>query len=343
MPRKASPPRLSVRDGYWVIRDGQTYRRTGCREDEVEAAQRRLGEYIASKWRPDTSSSDPNEVTIESVVSTYFEHAAPKRPNKHRRNELWAQCDRLLAFGGSKPIRAVNGAWCRSYARAASTQSMARHDLEILRAAVNHYDKEFGLEYKPAFTLPAKGKPRHGHLTRSMAASLVHAAHRAGNAHLVRYLLLGLYTGTRSGALLDLQWEPNTNGGWVDLDKGVIYRAPEGHQQTKKRRTPAVIPDKLLPWLRRWKAQDEGLRHVIHFRGRPVQSIKKSFIKAREAAGLPEWVIPHILRHSAITWAMQRGVRIASVADFFGVTVQELERTYWHHHPEYQQEMRKAK
>ena len=45
---------------------------------------------------------------------------------------------------------------------------------------------------------------------------------------------------------------------------------------------------------------------------------------------------PHTLRHSAITWAMQRGVKLAGAAGFFGVSMETLERVCWHHHPGYQ-------
>ncbi|MBL4893067.1 MAG: hypothetical protein JKX91_14850 [Rhizobiaceae bacterium] len=53
---------------------------------------------------------------------------------------------------------------------------MARHDLEVLRAAVGHYAKEFGLDYTPKFTLPEKGTPRENHMTRDQAAKLLRAA-----------------------------------------------------------------------------------------------------------------------------------------------------------------------
>ncbi len=37
-------------------------------------------------------------------------------------------------------------------------------------------------------------------------------------------VLIGLYTGTRPGAILSLHWEPNRAGGWIDLDAGIIHR-----------------------------------------------------------------------------------------------------------------------
>ena len=37
------------------------------------------------------------------------------------------------------------------------------------------------------------------------------------NRHLARFILIGLYTGTRHDAILKLQWLPSTSGGWFDL------------------------------------------------------------------------------------------------------------------------------
>jgi hypothetical protein len=49
-------------------------------------------------------------------------------------------------------------------------------------------------------------------------------------------------------------------------------------------------------------------------------------------------VTPHILRHTCATWLMQGGVNLWDAAGFLGMTVQQLEATYGHHHPDYQQE-----
>ncbi|MEV5407153.1 helix-turn-helix domain-containing protein, partial [Streptomyces albidoflavus] len=53
-------------------------------------------------------------------------------------------------------------------------------------------------------------------------------------------------------------------------------------------------------------------------------------------AKLGEGVSPHTLRHTAATWSMQNGTDLAKAASFLGMTVETLERVYWHHHPDYQ-------
>ena len=45
---------------------------------------------------------------------------------------------------------------------------------------------------------------------------------------------------------------------------------------------------------------------------------------------------PHVLRHTAITWAMQLGAEPEDVSGFFGVSLQTIESVYGHHHPDHQ-------
>src|SRR5204862_202702 len=90
--------------------------------------------------------------------------------------------------------------------------------------------------------------------------------------HLIRVLLIGVYSGTRSGALLGLKWVPSVSGGWIDLEAGILYRKGIGARATKKRQPPAKLHAKLLPFLRRWYASDRanGITDVVHYRGTRV-------------------------------------------------------------------------
>lgn len=47
-------------------------------------------------------------------------------------------------------------------------------------------------------------------------------------------------------------------------------------------------------------------------------------------------IVPHTLRHTAATWLMQNGADLWEAAGILGMSVEVLERTYGHHHPDYQ-------
>lgn len=242
--------------------------------------------------------------------------------------------ENLVPFWGQKMVADIKGASCRAFANK-RTPAMARRSLETLRAAINYFHKEYGLDPVPAFTMPTKPKRRERWLTRTEAARMLWQARRT--PHLARFILIGLYTGTRSGAILGLLWMPSTTGGWIDVDRGVLHRASADKRETKKRQPPAKMPDRLLAHARRWRRMDGDLRHVVQWNGAPVASIKKAFRSARTAAGLDAKVIPHSLRHTCATWLMQGGAEAWDAAGYLGMTVEMLDRTYGHHSPTHQQ------
>jgi integrase len=95
----------------------------------------------------------------------------------------------------------------------------APRDLEDLRAAINHHAKEGYHRANVRVVLPERGRARQRWLTRGEAARLLWVCWRtremqAGKEtakyplrHLCRFLLLGLYTGSRPGAVLLASWE----------------------------------------------------------------------------------------------------------------------------------------
>jgi integrase len=338
MPRPAEPPRLYLRKDkiggrVWIIRDRNRDRRTGCAERDREGAEKRLAEYLSEKHaaRPGRGGRS-DAVSLAEVMRVYaLEHA----PTTARPELIGEHIAGLAEYWGPKKVSEIKGASCRKFAETRKA-SMARRQLETLRAAVNYFHKEYGLDPLPAFSMPTKSQSRSRWLSRSEAAALLWNAR--GMPHLQRFILIGLYTGTRSGAIRGLSWIASTSTGFIDLERAVLYRSGSGQRRTNKRQPPVAIPDRLLAHLKRWKRMDGSIRHVIHWNGASVQSVRKAFNTARLAAGLSDDVVRHTLRHTAATWLMQAGVEIWQAAGFLGMTVEMLERVYGHHHPAYQKQ-----
>ncbi len=359
MPQKRKPPRLHFRadTGTWIVKDGTKRISTGCAEDEAEAAETFLAEYLASKYQPERGGRAA-EITIGDVLIVYDEERADltSRPKETR-----AAIGRLNDFFGAMAVSEVKGRTCRDFANDRGTDSGARRDMEWLRAALNHYHREYGLDVLPAVTLPEKGTPRDSYLTRSQAAALLWAAmgwskredgtwrrdKDPKRRHLTRLILVGLYTGTRPGAICKLQWMPNTTGGWVDLEKGVIFRRAEGERVAhNKRKPPVKMARRLIAHMKRWKRLDsdgkKSLRYAVHYRGSQITKPHKAFRSARQAAGLGEKITPHVLRHTRGTWLAQAGIEPGQAAASLGLTVDEYERTYLHNDPSFQEDAANA-
>jgi integrase len=250
----------------------------------------------------------------------------------------------------------VNASTCRGYAEHRGNQGGARRDLEDLRAAINHHAEE-GLHREIVkVALPKKGPPRERWLTRSEAARLLWACwrhrelqlrHRGPDKgkklpttrfplrHLVRFLLIGLYTGTRAGAIASASPKRGEGRSFVDLEHGIFYRLAEGTVPTKKRQPPALVPPRLLAHLRRWQARGIIKEHFVEWNGAPIASVKTALKTAVRLAKLPGKITPHTLRHTAATWLMQNGVSMWRAAGFLGMGVETLDRVYGHHHPDY--------
>jgi integrase len=349
MSAHAKGPRLYLKrlEGFrplWIIRDGRKRIATGCGAGEREQAERALADYLAAKYRPPKDRArDPSHVPVADVINLYATEIGPTVASP---KELAARLRSLLKFFGSLTLAEVNKSSCRAYTAQRGSVSAARRALSDLSAAIHsHHEAGLCTAVVPV-VLPPRSEPRQRWLTRSEAARLIWSAwryreiqngkptDRASRRHVARFVLLGLYTGTRSGAICNAALTPAIGRGFIDLENGVFYRRALGAAETKKRQPTASIAPRLLAHMRRWARLGLSRSSVIEFDGVPVKSVRKAFARAAKDAGL-EGVTPHTLRHTAASWAMQKGAPVDLVADALGMTPETLRRVYGHLHPEH--------
>jgi integrase len=355
----------TVRFASWVIRDGSRKVRTGFTEKDREGADRALAEYIASRYDvPRDRGRHPAEILVTDVLNIYLSDVATKtaRPEETTQRVL-----KLAEFFNSDTLAKVNGKRCRDYVtwRAGQawksskpdktgrparrvTEATARRELEDLRAAINHHRREGYCSEVIGIALPEKGASREDWLTRSEAARLIRAARNARQVmrdqrtvrrvgdHIARFILVGLYTGTRHAAICGAALQPAIGRGHVDLERGVFHRRAIGARETNKRQPPVRLSNRLLAHLRRWQRLGISSHAVVEWNGKPVESVRKGFDAAVRAAGIGRHVTPHVLRHTAATWLMQKGADPWAAAGLLGMTVEMLQRVYGHHHPDFQ-------
>ncbi|WP_448952191.1 site-specific integrase [Labrys neptuniae] len=369
MPRPSKGARLVYRADrdLWIIRDGQKERGTGCPKQDRAGAEAKFKDYLAEKHEPNFGVGNPDQVSIVDALALYAkEHA----PTVARPDVILSSVSHLGEFWAGKVVGQITKRTCREYLTWRCAQPDARYtkdpdnaprvgdqtvrrELEDLRSALHFAKGENLLRYVPDVHLPDKAEARERWLTRDEAAHLLWAAWKPcwgktkpanmkpenwqelkfKSRHLARFILVALYTGTRKDAIFKLRWISSTEGGWVDLARGLIYRRGIGQRQTNKKKTPIPISERLLPHLRRWK--DRSTLNVIEFEGSPVSSIKRSWATAVGHAGLSDDVVPHVLRHTFATWAMQAGQPIPLVAGALGTSEKIVRDVYGHHHPDF--------
>lgn len=331
MPRRSAGPRLwfDKKRKTWTIIDGRSRRRTGFTHDETRQAEKFLGEYIASKHVIKDSATP----FIADVLAAYAtEHLAHKVSG----NVILYDIRKLGKWWGEKRVAEISAKTCRAYVAHRDAPGCSRRELAFLNAAIKHWHKEHGpLKVVPVVVLPAKLSPRTNWMTRSEAARFLWAARRT--PHLARFFVIGWYTGSRRSVIAGLKWS------MVNLETGVMTRKESNAVRTKKRAPPVKMGQRLLAHMRRWKRMEPSELYVINYRGRPIKRPVSSWERVRLAAGLPEYVTPHVLRHSRATHMMQQGVDAWQAANALGMSLKVLTDVYGHHHPDWQKDAANAR
>jgi integrase len=350
--RRNKQGRIIARATYLIL-DAGKHHPTGCFAGEAENAERKLAEYIADKYQAPRKGRDIENIPLADVLTIYIDDRGPKQRNRAKFDE---RMGRLNEFWGAMYLSDVSGDTCRRYAAERGNSGGTRRDLEDLRAAINHHAKE-GLHHSIVrVALPERGPARDRWLTRGEAAKLLWTCWRYREAqlrhrgpdkgqrlsttryplrHLARFILIALYTGTRAGAIAKASPNKGDGRSFVDLDRGVFYRLPEGTRPSRKRQPPAPIPGRLLAHMRRWRDRKVIADHFVEWNGNPVASVKTALKTAVRLAKLPGKITPHTFRHTAATWLMLNGVNIWRAAGFLGMSVETLDRVYGHHHPDF--------
>lgn len=358
---------------FWYVKGNRQQHATGITDrSAIEDAEAARSAFQVARVRPD-GPLPPERMTIRQALDYYGAEHAPQTSDPAR---IGHAIDALISYWGDSPISAIRGETCRGYMKQRkrqpgnnkpSTKAIApatiRKELGILNAALKHCHREGYLTAYPGVWLPEKTPGRERWLTRSELAALIRAARTEHKArkHLPTFLLLATYSVHRLEAVLTLQWQRNTTGGWIDLERGIIDFNPLGRVKTKKRRSIIPIPRRL--WLHLKQVRKRTKQYAIEVDGQPVLSIKRSFRTACrnadpgraaaranqnrpkekhiEPAGLKD-VVRHTLRHTGCTWMMQRGVPIWQAAEYAGMSEETFRKTYAHHHPDYLKEARDA-
>jgi integrase len=320
------------------------------------AAISRLANYIADKYAPDRRLQDIEDIDVADVLSLYDEDCRERQANKAKLDERLV---RLTKWWGGKMLSEVTGAACRAYTKSRNGQGGARRDLEDLRAAINHHAKEGFHRGVVRVALPEKGQARERWLTRAEAAKLLRTCWRTREVqtvhrgplkgqkiitdkrplrHLARFILIGLYTGTRAGAIASASPRRDDGKSYVDLDAGLFYRLARGRRATNKRQPVVPLPSGLLSHHRRWVAKGIATDHFVEWNGKPVASVKTEFASAVRLAKLSiddGNVTPHTLRHTAATWLMQNRAPMWEAAGYLGMSEKTLRETYGHYHQDF--------
>ena len=283
------------------------------------------------------------------LTAHILEHA----PHAARPNDVILWCKNLSRFLGEDTVYDLTKKRLQDYAdhrrdeykdyqikrygRATRTLSdgTIRRELEELKSALRKDKDEKRLSEVPTIWMPKKPAPRDRWLTHREVASLIKEAEKLerARAYLPLYILMSVYTVARKEAVLTRRWVD------VDFEKDIINN---GEGNDIKRRTKVPIPKRLKRELLEARKRGTEMGYIIHNNQEPIKDIKKGFRRARINAGLGPEVTPHILRHTGISWMVQRDINLNKVAKWAGASVKMIENVYGHLSPSYLDEIKEG-
>ena len=313
-----------LKNWYAFFSEGRRSKSWSSGTDDKELAAKRADAYFYELASPKNTA--PADVLVASVLRRYQDEKGLGSPSEKANATAIAGFvsffGEKLAVGDLIPSRHIAyEKHCRvKLGQKAATVNKRRN---VLIAALNHARKNHVLSVVPFVPLLPTPPAKTRHLTRDEAAKLIRASRRAGLPYLTLFIRIGLYTGARATAILQLTWDR------VDLQTGRIdFRMPN-EVETKKRRPNAPINFKLVRALRAARKKTNA-KHVIVYRGGPIGLIRKSFLDVCKAAKLKN-VSPHTLKHTAITWMLQRKLTPWQVSGITATSVSTILRVYGHH------------
>jgi len=365
----------------YFIRDGSFQIGTGCDPERLREAEQALQHYLAHKLRPPVRANEdrtnPEKVLVADVLALYADERAPQLASDPRTTAGFVK--NLLDWWGDKCLAEVKRSTCRQYVVHRTSQQVraakrvdrpvsdqtARRELEMLSSAIGYWNGEDQLSVRPEVWLPEKAAGPRDALTRSEAAALLWASMgwrrhadgswtrlsksaRSNRAHLRRFILMALYTGTRHNVLTRLVWHKSAFEPWVDVDAAVIFRRGSSEKEQRNKRRPSVnLPNRLAAHLKRWRRLDSLNQHetscVVHHGGSAISGkIRTGFASCVRDAGLAPEITPHWLRHTAATWLVENGADAWEAAGYLGMTMATLEKHYGHHRPDHQKQAARA-
>lgn len=170
--------------------------------------------------------------------------------------------------------------------------------------------------------VPVKGTPfEHWHiLTPEEARRLIESLVPPVN-YIVEFALL---TGWRVSEILNLRWDQ------VDLGRGIAVLPADKNKASKTQ--VRVLSSEAIKLLEKARARYGMSQYVFPSpqTGLPYKNVKNSFKSGLKRAGLPTTIRFHDLRHTYITWAVQRGVPLPVLQELVGHSTLQMILRYTH-------------
>ncbi len=271
-------------------------------------------EFERETFRPEDEEPDPTGGTVRELIALYL---ANSKISPNNMEDTLHHLKSLFAFMGRREVSTLTKKdvilYMQSEERAGRKTLTAHRRVSILRAALSWAHESGYLDVNPLAGI----KISKGRSERFAPPSLAEfdSLMAAAPNHLQRVLLLSVSLGVRVGEseLLTMRWAD------VDKKRGLI-RVWSADKNPNKHYRDVPIRADLLDAIKQWEVEDAGLNPdvLVHYKGRPVKSIKTAWKTCKRNAGITRRLRPYDLRHAFATYALDGGADLKAVADNMG-------------------------
>lgn len=199
-------------------------------------------------------------------------------------------------------------------------RTTVHRELTDIQAVLNWAVKRKYLSYNP---IRDYEKPkRDDEIIRPPSAAEIDALISHAADHLIRALILSFYTGIRPGK------RELFSRCWHDVDwsaKTLFVVSAKKGGEIKYRNIP--LHQEIFRELRTWHTADRNYaslknrpmpERIIHYRGKPIESIKKAFWAAKKRAGITRRIRPYDFRHAFATAVLKQNSDLKSTSELLG-------------------------
>jgi integrase len=361
--------------GYWAIADGPTRISTGFGlEARAEAEKARL-DYEVEQYSKKSASETinergkgPRDVLVVDLIRFYLERHETdiQKKSKDKLRDYLNTVERFIKFWDGKTVFDINERTIKEYQEKARpgkplADSTLLREFGVLRPMINFGVRKGRLEMRGHiidWELPPPPPPREAFYSRAEVAALLWKAWRKRNMsmgragvgiptsrHIARFILIAVWTGTRSEKIEKASYVDYDDRPWMDLDSRIFYRGGVSNKSpTNKKADPVKIPDELIHHLKRWREKNPGTDNVIDHHGE-AGSVKGAFRRLKHEVLSSERAKKcnrHTFKHTCASWLMQKRVPMAIIAKYLSTTEEVIDRVYGHFSPDFHEEVNTA-
>lgn len=326
-----------LRDGRWIVygRKGyfpgdlnKTREYFGREESAEEKAEKRDKELKALAQANKVNVAKKAASLLVYQLCRAYKESMSAQMQESTKNAFWYKLKILVQALGHIEASKLEEKHLAKYVNdrltAGKKRSTARRELEDLKAIFAWGTRKGYLVNNPIanFELPA-----HDHeIIMPPTDDEIRAIIKHASPHLIRAIYLSTLTGLRPGVqeLLFMEWHQ------INFENQTItvISAKKGGLPLRQVPIHPILLEKLL----KWKTEDgPDQQYVIHYRGKPIESLKTAWKRAKARAGIARRLRPYDFRHKFASGVLENGGDLKAVSEILGHTNPDTTMRFYQH------------